>query len=610
MDGPAAAPALLRAGARERAQRGRLPRPGRRRLVRAARLSTSFAALAVKRVAAADRGRGAPPPQSSIPGRRRDARRGPHLRLVAGQTLRGRAAGRVPRLRPDDASRGGRELRGEPRRPAALMRSHPDLQSASIHGPTAATSRSATRPTRPSCCPSRSGAAAGWPSATTCVQRNSSLDERNQRVLITLGILAVAALAFMMLILGRGIFRPLDRLRARGEGRRGRRPQHAARLAPRRRAWSAGERVRRDGRAPRGAPAAGSRSSPTATRSPSSPNHRRFQEALAGQLDRARAGGRPFAVVLLDIDDFKRINEARGHPYGDELLARAAAGSARPCATAAWSRAWAATSSGSCCRTPTARARSRWPRRPARPSSCPRRCAARCAARPESPAIPRTPRAPARCCSSPAARWSGRRRAAAGASRRYDPEHVFVVTEEQREDFAALIARPDAVRPAFQPIVALASGEPVGYEALARFEGKPGPAAVVVVLAGPPVRARRRARGGVRPRGAGAPSRPPGTFLSINLSPSALASAQVAELLPGDLRGLVLEITEEERVLDVEGAAAPPRPAAGARRAHRGRRRRRGLRRPPAGDEHARRHHQARPRAGGGRARSTPPRSP
>ena len=50
-----------------------------------------------------------------------------------------------------------------------------------------------------------------------------------------------------------------------------------------------------------------------------------------------------------------------------------------------------------------------------------------------------------------------------------------------------------------------------------------------------------------------AQERPSGTFLSINLSPSALASPLVSERLPSDLRGVVLEITEEERVLDVEG---------------------------------------------------------
>jgi EAL domain-containing protein (putative c-di-GMP-specific phosphodiesterase class I) len=46
--------------------------------------------------------------------------------------------------------------------------------------------------------------------------------------------------------------------------------------------------------------------------------------------------------------------------------------------------------------------------------------------------------------------------------------------------------------------------------------------------------------------------RPEGSFLSVNLSPSALASAEVREQLPDDLSGIVIEITEEERVLDVD----------------------------------------------------------
>jgi EAL domain-containing protein (putative c-di-GMP-specific phosphodiesterase class I) len=139
-----------------------------------------------------------------------------------------------------------------------------------------------------------------------------------------------------------------------------------------------------------------------------------------------------------------------------------------------------------------------------------------------------------------------------GRARRYDPEHVFVVTEEQRDGFAAMIARRDAIRTVFQPIVGLTSGEAVGYEALARFDGKPGlpPSwwfseahrfGLGAALEAQSVRAALAARG-----------RPPGTFLSLNLSPSALASADVMDSLPEDLTGLVIEITEEERVLDVE----------------------------------------------------------
>ena len=140
-----------------------------------------------------------------------------------------------------------------------------------------------------------------------------------------------------------------------------------------------------------------------------------------------------------------------------------------------------------------------------------------------------------------------------GRSRRYDPEHVFVVTDEQREEFAELIARPHAVAAVFQPIVALATGEPVGYEALARFEGKPGL---------PPSwwfsQAHRFGLGAALEaeavgRALETPGRPEDTFISVNLSPSALGTPEVHERLPANLQGVVVEITEEERVLDVEG---------------------------------------------------------
>ncbi|MEW5990759.1 MAG: bifunctional diguanylate cyclase/phosphodiesterase [Chloroflexota bacterium] len=50
-------------------------------------------------------------------------------------------------------------------------------------------------------------------------------------------------------------------------------------------------------------------------------NHRAFQEALTRAVDQTRRYGTPFALVLFDIDEFKRINDTRGHATGDELLA-------------------------------------------------------------------------------------------------------------------------------------------------------------------------------------------------------------------------------------------------------------------------------------------------
>lgn len=50
------------------------------------------------------------------------------------------------------------------------------------------------------------------------------------------------------------------------------------------------------------------------------PNRRHFEECSAQIIAAREANGRAVAVLMVDVDHFKRINDTYGHPAGDEVL--------------------------------------------------------------------------------------------------------------------------------------------------------------------------------------------------------------------------------------------------------------------------------------------------
>lgn len=50
------------------------------------------------------------------------------------------------------------------------------------------------------------------------------------------------------------------------------------------------------------------------------PNRRSFTERFKEEIERSVRIGHPLSLIILDVDDFKKINDTRGHQAGDEVL--------------------------------------------------------------------------------------------------------------------------------------------------------------------------------------------------------------------------------------------------------------------------------------------------
>lgn len=148
----------------------------------------------------------------------------------------------------------------------------------------------------------------------------------------------------------------------------------------------------------------------------------------------------------------------------------------------------------------------------------------------------------------------------------FEPEMLRTDPRSVGLEVLDLLADPAGIAVEHQPICSLSDGRVVGFEALARFPGREhrgvyewfqlardsgcGPALEAAAL-----------------RAAFAQdSRPPGTYLSLNASPSTLLSPEVQAVLDRDLRDVVIEVTEDARIdADLLDAAVSPLRRRGAR---------------------------------------------
>jgi diguanylate cyclase (GGDEF)-like protein len=275
-------------------------------------------------------------------------------------------------------------------------------------------------------------------------------------------------------------------------------------------------------------------------------NHRGFQQQLRRQLRKARARGESLALVALDLDDFKAINDRHGHPFGDGVLQGVAVklrtsirDGDTPARTAGEEFALILP------RTTAEEAveiaeRVQLAVAELSPVGSELTCSAGVAAFP----VDAGDASVLLQLAEGALYWA--KRSGKARTRRFDPDHVRLVGDAPQRSEIERILRDRAIEPVFQPVASLTTGRLIGYEALARFPDSPQR---------PPTTWFAQANAcGLGPELEAAaieaalatPGRPPGAYLALNVSPSALSTEAVKRILPNDMSDLIIELTEHE----------------------------------------------------------------
>jgi diguanylate cyclase (GGDEF)-like protein len=280
-------------------------------------------------------------------------------------------------------------------------------------------------------------------------------------------------------------------------------------------------------------------------------NHGGFHSALSASVHVARQRGDAVSVVAMDLDDFKAINDNHGHPYGDTILKRVGSVlKSRVRDTDVVARIGGEEFGLILPRTNAQDAyeiaeRVRGAIEEIETRDHTVTSSAGIASYPTDASDSTTLYELA----DGALYWA--KRAGKRRTRHYDPEQVpRDYTEQQRAEIRRVLAKPELLISHFQPVVALATGQVVGYEALARFQVDPPRPPIAWFMQangcglGPALEAAA-IKAALEPLG-----RPPGVHLAINVSPSAVTSRDVQDVLPKDLTDLVIEITEHEAIRD------------------------------------------------------------
>ena len=273
-------------------------------------------------------------------------------------------------------------------------------------------------------------------------------------------------------------------------------------------------------------------------------NHRRFYEFLRVEMGKAKESDSLLAVVTLDLDHFKRVNDEYGHARGDEVLRSVGMAlkrvvRAEDCVARLGGDDFGFVLPGAdagMARDVAERAREAIDR--TLPESVDLKVSAGYVCFPQHTTEQNLTEL-AGSALELAKKQGGDR------TQRYDKKQAQALptVREQREEIEDLLDDPNPITPVFQPLVELTTGRIVGYEALARFSERSPEAwfnqaqacGLSADLEGAAIRAALEHDG-----------RPEGTYLSLNFSPSAISSGRVRNLLPENLSEYVIEITEHE----------------------------------------------------------------